>query len=245
MMLEQAITEYLERHGFERFAPKAVLFDMDGVLYDSMPHHNIAWQQSMNEFGLIMPPMGAYLYEGMRGPETIQKLAREQWGRELSEEEAQRMYDRKSAIFTELGGAEQMHGILDLMHAMADSGLIIGVVTGSGQRTLIGKLEKEFDGLIEAPHIVTSYDVRRGKPRPDPYLMGLQKCGVQPWEAIVVENAPLGVRAGVAAQIFTVAVNTGPLPDQALSDEGANIVLKDMVQFLHVWQGELKSYCSK
>lgn len=245
MMLKEKITKYLERHGFERFTPKAVLFDMDGVLYDSMPHHDIAWQQSMREYGLKMPPMGAYLFEGMRGPETIQNLAREQWGKELTEEEAQRMYDRKSAIFTELGGAEQMHGILNLMHAMADSGMTIGVVTGSGQRTLIGKLEKEFDGLIEAPHIVTAYDVRRGKPRPDPYLMGLQKCGVQPWEAIVVENAPLGVRAGVAAQIFTVAVNTGPLPDQVLSDEGANLVLKDMVQFLQVWQTEFIGYLAR
>ena len=242
-MLEEKITKYLERHGFERFTPKAVLFDMDGVLYDSMHHHDIAGQQSMHEFGLTMPPMGAYLYEGMRGPETIQKLAREQWGRELSEDEAQRMYDRKSAIFIELGGAKQMYGILDLMHAMADAGMTIGVVTGSGQRTLIGKLEKEFDGLIEASHIVTAYDIRRGKPRPDPYLMGLQKCGVQPWEAIVVENAPLGVRAGVTAQIFTVAVNTGPLPDQVLSDEGANLVLKDMVQFLNIWQTEFCKYC--
>ena len=242
MMLEEIITKYLERHGFERFTPKAVLFDMDGVLYDSMSRHDIAWQQSMCEYGLTMPPMGAYQYEGMRGPETIQKLAREQWGRDLSEEEAQRMYDRKSAIFTELGGAEQMPGILDLMHAMADSGMTIGVVTGSGQRTLIGKLVKEFDALIEASHIVTAYDVRRGKPRPDPYLMGLQKCSVQPWEGIVVENAPLGVRAGVAAQIFTVAVNTGPLPDQVLSDEGANIVLKDMAQFLQLWQTEFTKY---
>ena len=242
-MLEEKITKYLERHGFERFTPKAVLFDMDGVLYDSMYHHDIAWQQSMHEFGLTMPPMGAYLYEGMRGPETIQKLAREQWGRELSEDEAQRMYDRKSAIFIELGGAKQMYGILDLMHAVDNAGMTIGVVTGSGQRTLIGKLEKEFDGLIEASHIVTAYDIRRGKPRPHPYLMGLQKCGVQPWEAIVVENAPLGVRAGVAAQIFTVAVNTGPLPDQVLSDEGANLVLKDMVQFLNIWQTEFCKYC--
>ena len=47
-----------------------------------------------------------------------------------------------------------------------------------------------------------------------------------PWEAIVVENAPLGVRAGVAANVFTVAVNTGPLPQKMLADEGANLILK-------------------
>ena len=244
-MLDQAIKKYLERHGFERFTPKAVLFDMDGVLYDSMPHHDIAWQRSMREFGITMPPMGAYQYEGMRGQETIQRLALSQLHQELTEEEAQRMYDRKSAIFTELGGAEKMRGIMELMHAMSVSGMTIGVVTGSGQRTLISKLEREFDGLIEGSHIVTSYDVKRGKPLPDPYVMGMRKCGVQPWEAIVVENAPLGVQAGVAAQIFTVAVNTGPLPDEMLSNEGANVVLKDMIQFRQLWEEDFSTYCQQ
>ena len=83
---------------------------------------------------------------------------------------------------------------------------------------------------------MTSYDVRRGKPRPDPYLMGLQKCGVQPWEAIVVENAPLGVRAGYAAKIFTVAVNTGPLPDQTLLDAGADLLFPSVEAFCQDWE---------
>ena len=77
---------------------------------------------------------------------------------------------------------------------------------------------------------MSAYDVDHGKPAPDPYLMGMKKTGCQhPYEAIVVENAPLGVAAGVAAQCFTVAVNSGPLPDSALAEQGANIVLPDML----------------
>ena len=64
-----------------------------------------------------------------------------------------------------------------------------------------------------------------------PYLKGMEKAGVEPWEAIVVENAPLGVRAAVAAHIFTVAVNTGPLPNEMLSEEGANLVFSRMTEF--------------
>jgi beta-phosphoglucomutase-like phosphatase (HAD superfamily) len=63
----------------------------------------------------------------------------------------------------------------------------------------------------------------------------MQKGGVEPWEAIVVENAPLGVRAAVAAQCFTVAVNTGPLPDAELADEGANLILPSILQLSHSW----------
>ena len=62
--------------------------------------------------------------------------------------------------------------------------------------------------------------------------MGLQKAGnLKPWEGIVVENAPLGVRAGVAANIFTVAINSGPLPDNELSDKGSNLLYHQMTEF--------------
>ena len=82
---------------------------------------------------------------------------------------------------------------------------------------------------------MTSFDVTRGKPDPQPYLIGMKKAGIQPWEAIVVENAPLGVRAAVAAQCFTIAVNTGPLPDATLANEGADLVLPDMKALITLW----------
>jgi beta-phosphoglucomutase-like phosphatase (HAD superfamily) len=53
---------------------------------------------------------------------------------------------------------------------------------------------------------------------------------------MVVENAPLGVRAGVAAVIYTIAVNTGPLPDQVLQDAGANILFSDMQSLSDFWK---------
>ena len=71
--MNQPILQYLEKHGFEAFCPKAVLFDMDGVLYDSMPHHAIAWQRSMAIFGIHMTEADAYATEGARGIDTIRK----------------------------------------------------------------------------------------------------------------------------------------------------------------------------
>ena len=118
-----------------------------------------------------------------------------------------------------------MPGIIELMEQIQQVGISIGIVTGSGQRPLIARILKDFGKYVTHDHITTAYDVKRGKPNPDPYLMGLQKAGgIAPTEAIVIENAPLGVRAGVAAGIYTIAVNTGPLPDQVLLDAGANIL---------------------
>jgi beta-phosphoglucomutase-like phosphatase (HAD superfamily) len=77
-MYHLAIKKYLERHGFEVLRPKAVLFDMDGVLYDSMPNHAIAWQQSMAQFGILMTADDAYATEGARGVDTIRQMVKKQ-----------------------------------------------------------------------------------------------------------------------------------------------------------------------
>lgn len=237
--MKEAIKQYLESHGFGLFNPKAVLFDMDGVIYDSMPNHSVSWHDSMKDFGLDMPYEGAYTYEGMRGVETIKTLARAQWNRELTDEEAQEMYTHKAKLFAhhcQLTPAHIMPGIKTLMEQIKSDGLNICVVTGSAQHALLDKLLIDFDGLLREEFIVTAFDVTHGKPDPEPYLMGMKKCGVEPWETIVVENAPLGVRAAVAARCFTIAVNTGPLPDKVLSDEGANLVFPQITILSQQWK---------
>ena len=233
--MNDSIRQYLERHGFGHFSPKAVLFDMDGVLYDSMPHHAIAWQESMKRFGIDMTEADAYATEGARGIDTIRQIATRQ-GKEVSLEEAQRMYDEKSRIFHEMPDAPIFDGVFDMMEKIKRAGMTVNVVTGSGQRPLIRRLLNDFGRYLDENHITTAYDVKRGKPYSDPYLMGLQKAGnLKPFEGIVVENAPLGVRSGVSAGIFTVAINSGPLPDKALLDEGADVLYDKMTQFRNEW----------
>lgn len=233
--MNDSIRQYLERHGFGHFSPKAVLFDMDGVLYDSMPHHAIAWQESMKRFGIDMTEADAYATEGARGIDTIRQIATRQ-GKEVSLEEAQCMYDEKSRIFHEMPDAPIFEGVFDMMEKIKRTGMTVNVVTGSGQRPLIRRLLNDFGRYLDENHITTAYDVKRGKPYPDPYLMGLQKAGnLKPFEGIVVENAPLGVRSGVSAGIFTVAINSGPLPDKALLDEGADVLYDKMTQFRNEW----------
>ena len=57
----------------------------------------------------------------------------------------------------------------------------------------------------------------------------------------MVENAPLGVQAGVAANVYTIAVNTGPLPDSVLLDAGANLLLPDMASLAR----DFETICSQ
>ena len=236
-MYQLSKRKYLEEHGFEALRPKVVLFDMDGVLYDSMPNHAIAWQESMAKFGIFMTSDDAYATEGARGVDTIRQMVLQQQHREIDEEEAQRMYDLKSKTFHSLPEAPIMPGVLSLMAQIHASGMACGVVTGSGQRPLIARILKDFGAYVDEAHITTAYDVTRGKPNPDPYLLGLKKAGnLEPWEALVVENAPLGVRAGARAHIFTIAVNTGPLANNDLLAAGANLCFNNMEEFSDCWK---------
>ena len=218
-------------------SPKVVLFDMDGVLYDSMPNHGVAWQRAMKEFGIHFTLEDSYATEGARGVDTIRKYAKAQLGKELSEEEAQQMYDVKAHYFHEMPEAKVFDGVIDLMQKIKASGLKIGIVTGSAQLPLIERVTRDFGEFVTKDQITTAYDVKRGKPNPDPYLMGLKKAGnYLPEEGIVVENAPLGVHAGVAAGCYTVAINSGPLPDAILLDEGANILFPTICEFADNWE---------
>ena len=232
--IKEAIEQYIGKHGFGHFQPKAALFDMDGVLYDSMPNHAVAWQQSMASFDIHMTAHDAYATEGARGIDTIRHMVMQQKGEEITQERAQEMYDEKTRCFHALPEAPVMTGVVEVMKTMKERGWRIGVVTGSGQRPLINRLLSDFADFLDEAHIVTAYDVKRGKPAPDPYLMGMKKAGTQPWETIVVENAPLGVKAGVAAQALTIAVNTGPLPDETLLQAGADLLYPNMQE---LWNG--------
>ena len=234
--MKNEIKQYLKEHSFGHFSPKAVLFDMDGVLYDSMPLHAIAWQESMKKFGIHMTTADAYATEGARGIDTIRLFVKQQQGKDISLEEAQRMYDEKTRLFHAMPEAPIFDGVFSIMEKIQRSGMTVNVVTGSGQRPLIERLLHDFRQYLDEDHITTAYDVKRGKPYPDPYLTGLRKAGnLQPNEGIVVENAPLGVRAGVSAGIFTVAINSGPLPDVSLLDEGANVLYDTMTQLVDDW----------
>lgn len=248
--IEKAKSAYLESKGYDAFRLKTAMFDMDGVLFDSMKNHALSWHDTMAHFGFTFPPEEAYMNEGRTGGGTINIVSMRERGHLATEDEIQEIYHYKSELFSKLPEAVQMPGSYELLCKVKASGLTPMVVTGSGQRTLLARLHENFPGIFSEELMVTAFDVKKGKPDPEPYLMGLQK-GKQYFrmqgimdnesplldcnESIVVENAPLGVEAGVAAGVFTIAVNTGPLPDSVLYEAGANMLYPSMQALCDDW----------
>ncbi len=209
---------------------KAVLFDMDGVLYDSMPSHVQAWYETMSALGVKASMEDFYMFEGRTGHSTIDILFNRTFGRDATQEEKENIYARKAQRFMELEAfdSQPMPGALDVLIKVKSLNLQRVIVTGSGQLSLFEKLDTHFPGFFSKELMVTAYDVKSGKPDPEPYLMGLKKAGLNASEAVVVENAPLGIESAVAAGIYTIAVNTGPLDDRILLNAGANCIYPSM-----------------
>ena len=227
-------------YGPQQPSLKAVFFDMDGVLFDSMPYHARAWAETMLAHGLPFSEHDAYMNEGRTGRAVIieafeQVHAGEAFDEHYLEQLEESIYHDKTETFKRLQphGSAPMRDVRGVLDCLERNHCQVWVVTGSGQLSLIEKLHTLSD-VFSRERLITAYDVSHGKPDPEPYLKAWERSGFRKEECCVVENAPLGVRAGKAAGLFTIAVNTGPLPDELLRQEGADIVLPDMAS-LQAW----------
>ncbi|TRX70937.1 HAD family phosphatase [Carboxylicivirga sp. M1479] len=199
---------------------KAVFFDMDGVLYDSMPNHEYTWIHSLKKYGIDFPAEEAYMNEGRTGFSTI-RIAFEQYlNRPATKAEEEAVYALKTKLMSERPKAPILPCMQELLAELKQAGVNVFVVTGSRQPALVEKLMEHFN--IDADHLVSGADVKQGKPHPEPYLIAWERCGFKKEECLVVENAPMGVESAKAAGIYTLAVNTGKLADQVLLDAGAD-----------------------
>ncbi|MDE6310878.1 MAG: HAD hydrolase-like protein [Muribaculaceae bacterium] len=228
--IAEAIERYRRRTGKLPQPPRAVLFDMDGVLFNSMPGHAAAWKRMCDENGIPASEEEFFAYEGRTGASTINILFRRTYGREASTEEIEKLYARKSELFRKMPPVDTMAGAREALDLCRTEGIPSVLVTGSGQSSLLKRLDAEFPEAFPSGRRVTAADVSHGKPDPEPFIKGREKAGagIVPEAVVAVDNAPLGVRSASESGAFTIGVNTGPIPHGALLEAGADIELKSM-----------------
>lgn len=224
------IQAFMRHHGYTHLTPKAALFDMDGTLYDSMPRHARAWMKMCDEEGLKAQYNEFFGFEGRTGADTINILFNRQFGHDATPEDIKRLYGRKTELFAAQPTPPIIKGADAVTRYCRDAALTTVLVTGSGQSSLLNRLDIDFPGVFNAGHRVTSHDVTHGKPHPEPYLCALQIAGVPATDAITFENAPLGVQSSDAAGVFTIAVITGPIPRRDMKRAGAAVIFDSMAE---------------
>lgn len=230
-IFKKALEKYLISNNYQSFYLKGALIDMDGILYDSMPKHTAAWLKLSKELGLECSQDEFYLYEGMTGYATINLLFNRAYNKSISREEAAELYKKKAKYFIESGTPDLMDHTLDILSYLKSINVDRVIVTGSAQDSILERVQLDYPNIFDNNKRITAHDVIHGKPNPEPYLKGLEKANIKPNEAIVIENAPLGVKAGHAAGCFTIAVTTGPIPEKDLWDSGADFIFPSMKTF--------------
>ena len=128
-VFENSIARYLEKHGHPYIQLKAVLFDMDGVLFNSMPYHADAWHKVMERHGLHLSREEAYMHEGRTGASTINIVYQRQYGKDATPEMIESIYAEKSAEFSTHPEPERMPGAWEVLQKVKAAGLIPVLVT--------------------------------------------------------------------------------------------------------------------
>jgi len=193
---------------------KALLFDLDGTLIDSMPHHHNAWVEWYARRGL---PMNAGQFfaatAGRSNAEILLDLFPEH-----SIEERVTMADDKEAIYRELAGQSLalIAGARAFVEQARAAGFKLAVCTASTLPNMALAFERHgIDAWVDT--ITSPADGLRGKPHPDIFLEAARRLDVAPEHCVVFEDAPLGVEGASRAGMKAVALTT-TLPAQAFAE---------------------------
>ena len=193
---------------------------MDGVLVDAMPFHCKAIQTAAKqEVNIDVAQRDVYLLEGMPGEDMVKELLRQKRYtgniEELSNDDsdklnflAHRIHERKKKVFQQINASAPINGAREVV---SNIGCQKALVSGAAKQEVDSIIDKYF-GKDAFDVVVSGEDLEEGKPSPDPFRTALIKMGLTESEAIVVENAPLGVKAANNAKLkCIVTLNNTPL----------------------------------
>jgi beta-phosphoglucomutase-like phosphatase (HAD superfamily) len=205
----QAIIKY-SRIGFKMLLHlKGIIFDMDGVLVDSMPSHSRAWQLAFeNVANIQVESKLIYKNEGRRGMELVREILATKSIYVIDISIIEKIVRKKSEIFKNIGSFKLFPGVKQVISSLPCRK---AVVSGSTKSDVFNIINHSFGNKI-FDVMVTADDIANGKPSPMPFIKALQELDLEPENTLVVENAPLGVLASINAGIeCIVTLNNTPL----------------------------------
>ena len=185
----------------------AVIFDMDGVIADTNPTHNVAWRKFLDRYQIV--PTEDDLQNHMYGKHNSYIL-RYFLKRELAKEELLRLQFEKEALFRELYTSivQPLPGLLPFLADLKQHGVKTAIATSAPVENL-EMMAAQIPFLNEAMEsMLSEQDVSQHKPHPEVYLKSAEKLGIPPSQCIVFEDSVSGVKAGLAAGMKVVGVTT-------------------------------------
>lgn len=183
---------------------KLVIFDMDGLMFDSESVMLRAFLEMTEKMGLHATREQGITLIG-KDSRDIWNLYRKYFGEDIDAQGLYRMIGGRIKEIIDSEGVAMKKGLVCLLDQLDQKGVRKVIASGSSRATILNNLrqhglEKRFDGII------SSEEVKKGKPEPDVFLACLDLMQVEAKDALVLEDSPLGVQASLRAEIPVIAV---------------------------------------
>lgn len=210
---------------------RAMIFDLDGTLVDTVYAHVFAWQRAFAESGLAIDGWRIHRRIGMSGGLFARAAARE-LGREINAEQEEALQQRHGELYRQfLPERRPLPGAVELLGTLRRNGVVFGIAT-SGRRP-------EIDASLDALRIggdtvvIERRDVARAKPEPDLFLACQARLGVPAAECYVVGDAVWDLLAARRAGMLSVGLLSGGYGEDELLASGAFRVYRDTAELHH------------
>ena len=209
---------------------RALIFDLDGTLVDTVYAHALAWQRALDESGFPVEGWKVHRLIGMSGG-LITRAAAHEIGRELTEGETERMQKRHGELYKALLPVRRpLPGAIDLLRHLRESGIVHGIATSSRREDAKPSLD-----VLDLPGdavVVDRNDVERAKPEPDLFLAVQERLHVKPEECYVIGDAVWDLLAARRAGMLGIGLLTGGYGEEELARAGAYRVYRSPAELL-------------
>jgi beta-phosphoglucomutase len=197
---------------------KAILFDFDGTLADTMEDLFLAWKKAFLVFGIEIKKEDYFPLEGTKVL-GVARIISEKYNLNANFEEIVKL---KEEFYLKNNSFSFYPGVEEFIEDLCKKEIKKAIVSASQKEKIEKTVPKDF--LRKFNLVITSEDYVNGKPNPEPYLKAASKLEISPKECIVVENSPLGVESAKNAEMFCIGI-TSTVDDEKLKK--ADVIIKN------------------
>lgn len=182
---------------------KAILFDFDGVIGETMNDNYKAWKNAFSLYDIKIQKNEYFLLEGMNTKKVAEYFLKKN-SKKISATTIRKLIDLKEDYYIKINRFSFYDGVLSLIIKLKRKGYLLGLVSGASFVRISKTLDKSF--LKKFDIVVTGDKVKKSKPSPESYLIASKQLALKPSECVVIENAPIGIASAKRARMDCIAV---------------------------------------
>ena len=205
---------------------RGVLFDLDGVIVDTLHYHYQAWQYMFEKHGGSVSKQTILLHEGRKSREILPILIKES-GVLIPEDKQDQFIEEKRVFYRSIVKLSHFPKSFEVVDTLKRRGFKVALVTASAFRNMEYALNSAQRELFD--FILTGDEIERAKPDPEPYLTAARHLGLKPEECVVIENAPLGIEAAKAAGMQCIAIESTLERDHLLCADSIHKTIDELL----------------